>query len=78
MSSIDDTKKKLNIDELDSDSRNKMFNKFIEKGGKIIEEKKPKTELKKGRSVLIKEKDIINKRDSNRTRMENKFPSGKI
>ncbi|HNZ26054.1 MAG TPA: hypothetical protein PLG34_01045 [Spirochaetota bacterium] len=40
MSSLDDIKKKLSIDELDKDTRSAMFNKFVEKGGQVITEKK--------------------------------------
>lgn len=40
MSSLDDIKKKLSIDELDKDTRSTMFNKFVEKGGQVITEKK--------------------------------------
>ena len=40
MGSIDDIKNKLNLDTLDKDSRKKMFDKFVEKGGQVVEEKK--------------------------------------
>ena len=38
MGSIDDIKNKLNLDTLDKDSRKKMFDKFVEKGGQVVEE----------------------------------------
>lgn len=58
MSSIDDIKKKLNIDEMDKETRSKMFNKFIEKGGKVIEEKQKRQTLNINREKqrLINEK----------------------
>ncbi|HOJ63775.1 MAG TPA: hypothetical protein PLE45_05085 [Spirochaetota bacterium] len=59
MSSIDDIKKKLNIDEMDEETRKKMFNKFIEKGGKVIEEKAKKQQaliINREKQRLINEK----------------------
>jgi hypothetical protein len=57
MGSIDDIKKKLNIDEMDKDSRKGMFEKFVEKGGKVIQEKKPNyVKINKDRQGLIKQK----------------------
>lgn len=46
MASLDDIKRKLNLDELDKDTRSNMFNKFVEKGGKIIEENKKTNSIK--------------------------------
>ncbi|HOV13516.1 MAG TPA: hypothetical protein PK771_04465 [Spirochaetota bacterium] len=40
MASLDEIKKKLNLDELDKDTRANMFNKFVEKGGKVIAQEK--------------------------------------
>ena len=45
MASFDDIKKKLNIDELDKDTRSNMFNKFVEKGGQVVEEEKKKQRI---------------------------------
>ncbi|MCK4797741.1 MAG: hypothetical protein KAT05_10180 [Spirochaetes bacterium] len=58
MRSIDDIKKKLNIEELDKNTRDKMFNKFVEKGGKVIKEKKqsPIISFNRDRQKLLKEK----------------------
>jgi len=64
MSSIDDTKKKLNIDELDQDSRNKMFNKFVEKGGQIIKENKPKFNYDREKQSLMKQAETLKKKES--------------
>ena len=56
MGELDDIKRKLNIDELDKDYRNKMYNKFIKKGGKNIEEKKGKAiQFNRDKQILYKE-----------------------
>jgi hypothetical protein len=78
MSSIDETKKNLNIDELDSETKNKMFNKFVEKGGKILdEEKKQRAAQLKNRQVLIKEResDLKRKKEFSRASSENRYSS---
>ncbi|MBN2546711.1 MAG: hypothetical protein JXB50_12995 [Spirochaetes bacterium] len=42
MGSIDDIKKKLKIENLDNNTRQDMYNKFVEKGGKVVEESQKK------------------------------------
>lgn len=42
MASIDDIKKRLELDKLDSITRKEMFNKFVEKGGKVIDDEDDK------------------------------------
>lgn len=50
MSSLDDIKKKLNIDEMDRTTRKEMFHKFVEKGGEVIKEKATRSpSVKSGR-----------------------------
>ncbi len=49
-SEIDKTKKKLNIEHMDDDDRNSMFNKFVEKGGEVIKEKPERPASKQSRS----------------------------
>ena len=39
MSSLEEIKKKLNIDNMDEATRKEMFNKFVEGGGEVIKEK---------------------------------------
>ncbi len=39
MSSLDDIKKKLKIEDMDRTDRDKIFNKFVEKGGQVIKDK---------------------------------------
>jgi hypothetical protein len=51
MSSLDEIKKKLNIDELDKETRNNMFNKFVEKGGKVIKEETKKNAVSINRNA---------------------------
>ncbi len=53
MSNLDDIKKKLKIDEMDKDSRQKMFNKFVEKGGEVINEKPVSTSMRFDRHKQI-------------------------
>ena len=38
MSSLEEIKKKLSIDEMDNESRKQMFNKFVEKVKKYVKE----------------------------------------
>ena len=45
MSSIDDVKRRLNIDEMDSDTRNLMFNKFVDGGGEVIKERRQRSSV---------------------------------
>ncbi|MCG8569301.1 MAG: hypothetical protein MJB14_04105 [Spirochaetes bacterium] len=53
MSSLDEIKKKLNIEEMDKSSRKEMFNKFVEKGGKVIKEKSKTQPLRFNRTKQI-------------------------
>ena len=39
MSSLEEIKKKLNIENMDEATRKEMFNKFIEGGGEVIKER---------------------------------------
>jgi hypothetical protein len=40
MAGLNDNDRNLHLDELDKESRKQMFNKFVEKGGKVVDEKK--------------------------------------
>jgi hypothetical protein len=76
MSSFDDIKKKLNIDELDKESRKTMFNKFLEKGGQVIsdveEEKKIQNNSRNTQNII--DEKIRKKSDELRKRKyENKI-----
>lgn len=51
MGSLDDLKRKLGIDEIDNESRGELFNKFIEKGGKVIEERTRRKSIPFNRDV---------------------------
>ncbi len=56
MDDIDNIKKKLNIDELDKEYRSKMYNKFVEKGGKVVDDKKNQNfKFNRDKQVLFKE-----------------------
>ncbi len=69
MASLDDIKRKLNLDEMDSDSRSAMFNKFVEKGGKVMEEKKTSASVKfnRDKQKLVQEK-MKNKNEESKKR----------
>ena len=53
MSSLDDIKKKLKIEDMDKNDRDKIFNKFVEKGGKVIEDKQKSKSVKFNRDQQI-------------------------
>ena len=70
MSSIDDIKKKLKIDNLDKNSRKNMFNKFVEKGGKVAITGRSKSRLEsaaKEISAFPINADAANEKDLKRT-----------
>jgi len=73
MSSIDDLKNKLNIDNLDKGLRNEMYQKFVDKGGEVIKDKKKSTIIKFDREQqkLMKEKEQ-NSKKAYKSKYENK------
>lgn len=78
MSSLDEIKKKLNLDQMDDSSRKEMFDKFVEKGGQVIKEKpKPKNiSFNRDRQKLFhqqfeKKQDELNKKYANKKRKSN-------
>ena len=79
MSELDDIKRKLNIDKLDKDYRNKMYNKFVEKGGKAIDEnKKASIQFNRDKQILYKEveqkkRQQFQKKYSQSQQVSNKF-----
>jgi hypothetical protein len=87
MSTFDDIKKKLNIDELDQESRKNIFNKFVEKGGQIVEDEEEKRRkqfsINKSTQKLIDEKikrknEQIRKKKYSIQNSKNNFDSRKI
>ncbi len=63
MGSIDDIKKKLNLDNLDNNTRKNMYDKFVEKGGKVIEDPKKKAiQFNRDRQKYIQKQDEQQKR----------------
>jgi hypothetical protein len=70
MSSIDEIKNKLNIDNIDKKNREDLFNKFVEKGGKVVEDKKKSNIVNFDRNKQI----LINKqlqKDNQKNRNKN-------
>lgn len=76
MSSLEEIKKKLSIDEMDKESRQQMFNKFVEKGGQVIKEEKKTVHSSKinrprrvSTNTLIqaRESELINSNQSSKT-----------
>ncbi len=62
MGNIDDIKKNLKIDNLDKNTRNQMFNKFVEKGGKVILDKNKKViNFDRDKQKIIKNNDLNQK-----------------
>jgi hypothetical protein len=62
----------LNIDELDKESRKNMFNKFVEKGGQVIDDEEKKLNNKsKSTQTLIDEKIIKKNDDIRKKKYEN-------
>ncbi len=56
MGEFDDIKRKLNLDELDKEYRNKMYNKFVEKGGEVVDNKKRHSmDFNREKQILFKE-----------------------
>lgn len=79
MDDIDNIKKKLNIDELDKEYRNKMYNKFVEKGGKTVEDKKNQNfKFNRDKQVLFKEIELKKKQILQNKYGQTKDSSGKI
>lgn len=68
MSSIDDIKKKLEIDKLDPMTRKEMFNKFIEKGGRVIEERESKGRFNREKYLLKLQEEKLKKYNENRSK----------
>ncbi|HBI37303.1 MAG: hypothetical protein A2015_09980 [Spirochaetes bacterium GWF1_31_7] len=65
MSSLEEIKKKLSIDEMDNESRKQMFNKFVEKGGQVIKEDINKNKaMKFNRSKQIEVNNLIQNREN--------------
>lgn len=54
MDSFDDIKKKLNIEEMDKESRSDMFNKFVDGGGKVIKDKGNTVKFNREKQLSIK------------------------
>ena len=79
MGELDDIKRKLNIDKLDKDYRNKMYNKFVQKGGKAYEENKSKSvQFNRDKQILYKEveqkkRELLQKKYSQPQQSSNKF-----
>ncbi len=73
MASIDDIKNKLNLEEMDKESRKKMFEKFVEKGGKVVKEKKPSVvKFNRDRQALFKELE-----DKKKKMIQEQYPEDK-
>ena len=74
MSSIDDVKRRLNIDEMDSDTRNLMFNKFIDGGGEVIKERRQRSSVDFDRD---KQKEFSSAMKKHRKEMDDKAKAEK-
>ncbi|MBQ3921718.1 MAG: hypothetical protein II707_00355 [Spirochaetales bacterium] len=74
MSSIDDVKRRLNIDEMDSDTRNLMFNKFIDGGGEVIKERRQRASVDFDRD---KQKEFSSAMKKHRKEMDDKAKAEK-
>ena len=74
MSSIDDVKRRLNIDEMDSDTRNQMFNKFIDGGGEVIKERRQRASVDFDRD---KQKEFSSAMKKHRKEMDDKAKAEK-
>lgn len=74
MSSIDDVKRRLNIDEMDSDTRNQMFNKFVDGGGEVIKERRQRASVDFDRD---KQKEFSSVMKKHRKQMDEKAKADK-
>lgn len=70
MSSLEEIKKKLNIDDLDEATRKDLFNKFVEGGGKVIEEKPASQAMQFNRDKQIEFNEKIS---SNKAEVDEKY-----
>ena len=74
MSSLEEIKKKLNIENMDEATRKEMFNKFVEGGGEVIKEKPVSQAMQFNRDKQI---EFSEKFNSNKIELEEKYSSGK-
>jgi len=77
MSSLDEIKKKLNIDELDKETRNNMFNKFVEHGGQVVKDKKKNINQYNKSAQKVANDKYNTKNDKLKENYKNKSNSGK-
>ena len=70
MSSLEEIKKKLNIESMDETTRKEMFNKFIEGGGEVIKEKHGPKIMQFNRDKQIEFNEKIN---TNKIELERKY-----
>ena len=70
MSSLEEIKKKLNIESMDEATRKEMFNKFIEGGGEVIKEKHGPKIMQFNRDKQIEFNEKIN---TNKIELEQKY-----
>lgn len=70
MSSLEEIKKKLNIEDMDETTRKELFNKFVEGGGKVIKEKPTSQAMQFNRDKQIEFNEKIN---SNKAELDEKY-----